>query len=192
MNIKTLCVYCGSSLGRQQEYLESARVLAEELVKRDIDLVYGGASVGIMGEIADTVLAAGGNAIGVIPQSLVDKEVSHQGLTQLHIVDSMHKRKSKMIEISDAFVALPGGMGTLEEMFEVLTWSQLGFHQKPCALLNVNGYYNHLSAFLNHAVAEEFIKAEHKNMLIVDDSPIALLNAIEAYEAPTVSKWISK
>ncbi|MFT5208403.1 MAG: hypothetical protein ACI9CE_000117 [Flavobacterium sp.] len=186
-----ICVYCGSSSGKSPEYLEYASVLAGAFVARNIGLVYGGANVGIMGELANTVLEGGGDVIGVIPQSLVDKEVSHQGLTELKVVDTMHERKAIMAEISDGFIALPGGLGTLEELFEVLTWSQLGFHKKPCGILNINHFYEKLSLFLDHAVDEEFIKPIHREMLLVEDEPEVLLAAMENYRAPAVDKWIN-
>jgi uncharacterized protein (TIGR00730 family) len=190
--VKRICVYCGSNPGKSPEFLESARSLARELVQREICLVYGGASVGIMGEIADTVLAGGGEVIGVIPQALVDKEVSHAGLTELKIVDSMHERKEIMADISEGFIALPGGLGTIEEIFEVLTWAQLGFHKKPCALLNVKGYYDKLTQFLNHAVAEGFIANTHREMLLVEEEPHRLLEIMATYSAPAVDKWIGR
>ena len=190
--MEKICVYCGSSSGKRIEYIEAARALAYELVKNEMGLVYGGASIGIMGEIADTVLAGGGKVIGVIPQALVDKEVSHSGLTELHVVESMHERKKIMVDISDGFIALPGGLGTIEELFEVLTWSQLGFHKKPCALLNVEGYYDNLSLFLNHAVEEQFIKLVHHEMLLVEKNPEKLLRSMSAYQPPTVDKWIGR
>ena len=188
--MKNICVYCGSTPGKRTEYLESARTLAKELVRRDIGLVYGGASVGIMGEIADTVLAGGGRVLGVIPQALVDKEVSHHGLTELKVVSSMHERKAIMADAADGFIALPGGLGTMEELFEVLTWSQLGFHQKPCALLNVNNYYDHLALFLDHAVEEQFVKQPHREMLLVGTNPKQLLDSMAAYKPPHGDKWI--
>lgn len=188
--MKKVCVYCGSSPGKSPEYIESARDLARELVARNIDLVYGGASIGIMGEIADTVLASGGKVTGVIPKSLADKEISHKGLTELKVVTSMHERKAIMAELSDGFVALPGGLGTLEELFEVLTWSQLGFHQKPSALLNVKQYYDKLSQFLDHAINEEFVKPTHQKMLLIEDTPSKLLDAMSEYNPPKISKWI--
>ena len=190
--MKRICVYCGSNPGKRAEFFESARSLARELVTREICLVYGGASVGIMGEIADTVLAAGGEVIGVIPQALVDKEVSHAGLTELRIVSSMHERKKIMADISDGFIALPGGLGTIEEIFEVLTWAQLGFHKKPCALLNVEGYYDKLTQFLDHAVAEGFIAGIHREMLLVEQEPHQLLEIMATYSAPSVNKWIGR
>lgn len=185
-----ICVYCGSSAGKLPEYREAARALARELLERDISLVYGGASVGIMGEIADAVIDGGGEVVGVIPRSLVEREVSHHGLTELKIVESMHERKSTMAEISDGFVALPGGLGTMEELFEVLTWSQLGFHRKPCALLNVKQYYDNLSLFLQHAVEQEFVKDVHRNMLLIEDEPSKLLDAMAAYRPSTEGKWL--
>ena len=190
--MKRICVYCGSNPGKSAEFLASARTLAGELVQRDIGLVYGGASVGLMGEIADTVLAGGGEVIGVIPQALVDKEVSHPGLTELKIVNSMHERKEIMADLSDGFIALPGGLGTIEEIFEVLTWAQLGFHHKPCALLNVKGYYNQLTQFLNHAAAEGFIADTHREMLLVGEHPHSLLEVMATYKAPAVDKWIGR
>ncbi len=190
--MEKVCVYCGSSSGRRKDYAEAAAALAAQLVKYDMSLVYGGASVGIMGEIADAVLAAGGQVIGVMPRALVEKEVQHDGLTELLVVDSMHERKLKMAEISDGFIAMPGGLGTLEELFEILTWAQLGFHQKPCALLNVASYYDKLSAFLNHAVDEQFIKPVHSHMLLIENNPEKILQSMLAYQPPTEDKWIKR
>ena len=179
--MKKVCVYCGSRSGRRPEYSHAARSLAKALTRRGIGLVYGGASVGIMGEIADAVLAGGGEVIGVIPQALVDNEVAHNGLTELKVVASMHERKQVMMDLSDGFIALPGGLGTQEELFEVLTWSQLGLHKKPCGLLNVEGYYDKLCSFLDHAVEEQFVKTYHREMLLVEDSPEKLLALMEAF-----------
>lgn len=190
--MKSLCVYCGSSLGKSPAYLAAAKVLGQELVARDIRLVYGGASVGIMGVIADTVLAGGGEVMGVIPQALVDKEVSHSGLTELFVVDSMHTRKAKMAELSDGFVALPGGFGTMEELFEVLTWSQLGFHQKPIGLLNVEGYYDHLLAFLQQSVEQQYIKPKHHQLLLSATDISALLEKMLGFEPLKGDKWIGE
>ncbi len=190
--MKNVCVYCGSSSGRRKDYAEAAAALAERLVKHNMNLVYGGASVGIMGEIADAVLDAGGQVIGVMPRALVEKEVQHDGLTELLVVDSMHERKLKMAEISDGFIAMPGGLGTLEELFEILTWAQLGFHQKPCALLNVASYYDKLSAFLDHAVDEQFIKPVHSHMLLIENNPEKILQSMLAYQPPTEDKWIKR
>ncbi len=179
--MKKVCVYCGSSSGRRPGYSYAARGLAKALTSRGIGLVYGGAGIGIMGEIADAVLAGGGQVIGVIPQMLADKEVAHDGLTELKIVGSMHERKQVMMDLSDGFIALPGGLGTQEELFEVLTWSQLGLHTKPCGLLNVEGYYDKLCSFLDHAVEEQFVKSHHREMLLVEQSPEKLLTLMEAY-----------
>lgn len=188
--MKSICVYCGSSPGRLPEYLAAAKDLAAELVKRDIGLVYGGASVGIMGHLANAVLEAGGRAIGVIPQMLVDKEVAHPNLTELHVVKSMHERKTLMAELSDGFIALPGGLGTLEELFEILTWALLGLHQKPCALLNVANYYEQLGAFLDHATREQFIKPAQKSLLMIAQEPELLLNQMIHFVPSGVNKWI--
>ncbi|MVW79352.1 TIGR00730 family Rossman fold protein [Bordetella sp. 02P26C-1] len=192
MTIKNLCVYCGSNAGNRPDYIEAARALAREMVRRDIGLVYGGASVGIMGAVADAVLAEGGRAVGIIPESLMRKEIGHRELTELHIVGSMHERKTMMAERSDGFIALPGGAGTLEELFETWTWAQLGMHQKPCGMLNIAGYYDQLAGFLDHAVQESFIRAEHRAMLIVEQQPATLLDRYAAYTPPTVSKWIDQ
>lgn len=188
--MKKICVYCGSNPGEAPEYLDYAAMLAETLVKRGLGLVYGGASVGLMGKIADTVMANGGEVIGVMPQFLADKELSHPGLTELKIVGSMHERKTIMADIADGFIALPGGLGTLEELFEVLTWAQLGFHQKPCALLNVKGYYDHLTQFLDHAVGQAFIKDEHRKMLLIEENPDKLLDLMTAYKPRALGKWV--
>jgi uncharacterized protein (TIGR00730 family) len=190
--MKRLCVYCGSSPGSQPDYAEAAKNLARALVRRNIDLVYGGASVGTMGVLADTVLAEGGRVIGIIPQRLVDKEVAHTGLSELRVVKSMHERKILMAELSDGFIALPGGLGTLEEIFETLTWAQLGLHQKPCGLLNVGDYYRSLIAFLDHAVAERFIKDVHRAILLVEEQPERLLEHFERFRAPAVARWVER
>ena len=188
--MKKICVYCGSSLGRSEVYKNTAIVLGEELARRNITLVYGGACVGIMGILADAVLESGGEVIGVIPKALLDKEVGHHGLTELQVVASMHERKKLMETLSDGFIALPGGMGTLEELFEVLTWGQLGFHNKPIALMNVDGYYDHLINHMEHSVNELYVRPEHTKMLMVDDDPAALLKQMAEYQPPVVSKWI--
>ncbi|TWE06712.1 hypothetical protein FB481_105198 [Pseudomonas sp. AG1028] len=187
-----LCIFCGSNAGSNPVYLEAATRLGKTLAEAGIGLVYGGASVGLMGAVANAALEAGGEVIGVIPRSLWEKEVAHTGLDDLRIVDSMHQRKALMAELSDGFIALPGGVGTLEELFEVWTWAQLGHHQKPCALLNINGYYDRLTAFLDHMVDEAFVKAPHREMLIVEQDIDALLAAIDGYEAPQVGKWIGR
>ena len=190
--MKRLCVYCGSSAGRQPVYAQVARRLARAMVNRNIDLVYGGASVGIMGEIANAVLEEGGDVIGIIPKGLFRKEVAHTGVTELREVNSMHERKSLMADLSDGFIALPGGLGTLEEIFEIVTWSQLGMHRKPCGLLNVCHYYDKLIGFLNHAVTEQFIKEAHHSTILVDECPDELLEKFEVYEAPETVKWIDR
>jgi uncharacterized protein (TIGR00730 family) len=190
--MRRLCVYCGSNPGSQPDYTEAARNLARALVERNIEVVYGGASVGIMGVLADAILAEGGHVIGIIPQALVDKEVAHRGLSDLRVVKSMHERKTLMAELSDGFIALPGGLGTLEELFEVLTWALLGLHQKPCGLLNIRDYYRSLIDFLDHAVAERFIKDVHRAMLLVEEQPERLLERFELYKAPSVAKWFDR
>ena len=190
--IKRLCVYCGSSSGRQPDYSIAAGQLARAMVRKNIDLVYGGASIGIMGEIADAILEEGGNVIGIIPKDLFVKEVVHTGLTELREVASMHERKLLMAELSDGFVALPGGFGTFEEILEIITWSQLGMHQKPCGLLNVRRYYDRLIDFLDHAVSERFIKKIHRSIVLIEECPDALLAKFETYKAPEAVKWIDQ
>lgn len=186
-----LCVYCGSRLGAHDAYVESARELASLLAGSNIALVYGGADKGIMGVLAASMLELGGEVIGVIPKALQEKDIAHPGLTELHVVNSMHERKSLMAVLADGFVALPGGFGTLEEIVEVLTWGQLNFHTKPCGLLNVNGYFDSLIAFLANAEKEGFLQSEHRQMLQVADTPAQLLEQFEHYVAPTVDKWSS-
>jgi uncharacterized protein (TIGR00730 family) len=188
--MKRVCVYCGSSPGKSPGYSEAARALGHELVARGLDLVYGGASVGVMGAVADAVLERGGAVTGVIPHALSTKEVAHHGLTDLIVVDSMHERKAKMADLSDAFIALPGGWGTCEEIFEMLTWAQLGFHEKPCGLLNVDSYYDRLFAFLEQAMAEGFVREQYRPMVIMEEDPSRLLDRFAAYRAPRVKKWI--
>ena len=188
--MKMVCVYCGSNPGRLPEYREAARLLGYEMAGRGLGLVYGGASIGVMGAVADAVLERRGHAIGVIPYSLATKEVSHDSLDELIVVDSMHERKAKMAELSDAFIALPGGWGTIEEIFEMLTWAQLGFHEKPCGLLNVASYYDTLFAFLENAIEQQFVKEAYRPMIIMDETPGTLLDRFEKYRAPKVKKWI--
>ena len=187
-----ICVFCGSSPGARPEYVRAAVQLGETLATRGITLVYGGARVGTMGQLARAALAAGGEVIGVIPRRLVDMEVAYTGLPDLRVVGSMHERKATMADLADAFIALPGGLGTIEEFFEVLTWAQLGMHRKPCGLLNVCGYYDGLIAFLDHAVAERFVEGAHREMVRIAESAEALLEAFETYRPPTASKaaWI--
>jgi len=190
--MKRICVYCGSNFGKRTEYIIAAKKLGKEFIKRDITLVYGGAKVGIMGAIADQILALGGQVIGVMPQSLIDKEVAHTGLSELIVVDSMHQRKSAMERLSEGFIALPGGLGTIEELLEMLTWAQLGFHQKPCAILNIEAYFDCLLEFIKHAAKEGFIKSSHAGMLITHTEPDALLSSMENYLPPQGEKWIHK
>ena len=187
-----LCIFCGSSPGARPDYAAVTAELAQLLAQRSIGVVYGGASVGLMGLLADSALAAGGEVVGVIPQALERKEIAHPGLSELHVVGSMHERKALMAELSDGSVALPGGSGTLEELFEVLTWSQLGLHRKPCALLNVAGYYDGLATFLDHAVSERFLRPEHRAMLLCEDTPAAVLDAVSRFEPPAVDKWLDR
>ena len=191
-SVKRICVFAGSSPGKRPEYAEAARQLGEELCARGYDLVYGGGGVGLMGVVADSVLGNGGQVIGVIPAALAEKEVAHQGLTELHVVASMHERKALMAELSNAFIALPGGLGTLEELFEVLTWMQLGIHAKPGGLINVGGYFNGLLEFISHAVAEKFLMQEHQSMILADSNIEALLDALEAFVPPAVEKWLDR
>lgn len=186
----TICVYCGSNPGLLPDYRESARRLGYEMASRGIGLVYGGASIGVMGAVADAVLERGGKVTGVIPSSLATREVSHGGLDELIVVASMHERKAKMAELSDGFIALPGGWGTIEEIFEMLTWAQLGFHEKPCGLLNAASYYDHLFAFLEHAIEQQFVKQAYRPMIMMDDSARSLLDRFAVYQAPKVKKWI--
>ena len=190
--MRRICVYCGSSTGESAVYASAARELAEVLVRHDIELVYGGASRGMMGIIADAMLESEGTVHGVIPRMLVEKEVAHPNLSEMHIVTSMHERKSMMAALSDGFIAMPGGFGTLEEIIEILTWGQLQFHDKPCGLLNVRGYFDHLLAFLDHAQEQGFVRAQNRRMLLCDADPAALVRKFERYEAPRVEKWITR
>lgn len=190
--MKRICVFAGSSPGANDAYRRSAIELGEALADRDIELVYGGGCVGLMGVLADAALARGGRVIGVIPHTLMVREVGHRALTELHVVDSMHERKAMMAELSEGFIALPGGFGTLEEMFEILTWAQLGLHGHPCGLLNVEGYFDSLLAFLDHSVEQAFVRDTHRAMLLVDDSPRSLLDRFAAYRAPVVAKWLQR
>lgn len=187
--MKRICVNCGSSPGFDQCYMAMARKLGQAIIENQYELVYGGADVGLMGEVADTVLKAGGVVQGIIPESFAHK-VSHQGLTKLHAVGSMHERKKMMFNLSDAFIALPGGFGTLEEFAEILTWAQLGLHSKPCGLINVDGYFDHLLSFLDNAVSNGFMKQEHRKMLLVSETPEDLLDQMTAYKPSTTEKWV--
>jgi uncharacterized protein (TIGR00730 family) len=188
--VHSICVFSGSSPGARAEYAAAARALGTELAARGTRLVYGGASIGLMGVVADTVLAAGGEVVGVIPQQLVDKEVAHRSLSDLRVTASMHERKALMAELSDGFVALPGGYGTLEEFAEILTWSQLGLQHKPCGLLNVAEFYRPLLAFFDHAVTERFVRAEHRDLVLADTDAARLLDAFDTWTPPTLDKWL--
>ncbi len=190
-DVKRICVFTGSSVGVNAAHRDAAVALAEVLVERDIELVYGGGCVGLMGVLADAVLARGGRVTGVIPQALMLREVGHRGLTELKVVGSMHERKATMAQLSNGFIALPGGFGTLEELFEILTWAQLGLHQQPCGVLNADRYYDALLQFLEHALAQGFVCREHRDMLLVEDDPTRLLDRFENYRAPAVGKWLS-
>lgn len=187
-----ICVYAGSNPGTNPAYGEAAERFGRLLAERGIGLVYGGGRTGLMGRIADAVLAGGGTVTGIIPQFLMDKEVGHMGVQDLRVVGSMHERKALMAELSDGFVALPGGIGTLEEIFEVWTWGQLGRHDKPCGLLNAAGFYDGLAGFLDHVAGEQFMKPKHRAMLIVEESGEAILDAFAAYRPPVVEKWLDK
>ena len=182
-------MYCGSNSGGHDEYSAAAQDLATVLFHHDYELVYGGASKGCMGVLADAMLELGGKVHGVIPKMLAEKEIAHQGLTELHVVGSMHERKSMMALLSDGFIALPGGFGTLEELIEILTWGQLRFHDKPCGVINVRGYFDKLLAFLDHAEAEGFLRSENRKMLHSADDAAALIQQFENYTAPSVDKW---
>lgn len=190
--MKRICVFAGSNSGAKAEYATVARDLGQTLAERGLGLVYGGARIGLMGAVADGALAGGAPVIGVIPGGLFVKEVAHQGLTELKVVKSMHERKQVMSDLADGFVALPGGWGTLEELFEILTWAQLGIHRKPCGLLNVAGYFDPLVAFIDHGVEEGFVRREQRAMLLASSSACELLDRFAGYRAPAVDKWISR
>jgi uncharacterized protein (TIGR00730 family) len=190
--MRSLCVFCGSSPGARPEYTVAARQLGTSLARRGIRLVYGGARVGLMGSLANAVLHAGGEVSGVIPEGLLPREVAHTKLQDLRIVTTMHDRKALMADLSDGFLALPGGAGTLEEFFEVWTWAQLGIHRKPCGVLNVHGYFDGLLDFLDRAVDERFLRLEHRVMVLVDNDVERLLEQFEGYRAPSVAKWIDR
>jgi uncharacterized protein (TIGR00730 family) len=192
MKLKRICVYCGSNKGNRPEYAKAAADLGAALVRHGIGLVYGGGRVGLMGIIADAVLAAKGEVIGVIPESLVAKEVAHRRLNDLRVVKSMHERKALMVELSDAFIAMPGGFGTLEEFSEVLTWAQLGLHRKPYGLLNVEGFYEPLLKFFDQCVTENFIRAAHRSLIVAEDDPERMLDALAKMELPDLDKWINR
>ena len=192
MVLRRVCVYCGANRGRDAAYADAAQAMGRALARRGIGLVTGGGRVGLMGVVADAALAAGGEVTGVIPEALKKKELAHAGLTELVVTSSMHERKARMAELADGFVALPGGLGTYEELFEIWTWAQLGWHAKPCGLLNAAGFYDRLVAFLDDASEAEFVKPEHRAMLIVETDPDRLLDRFGAYVAPRVEKWIGR
>ncbi|MBP0624229.1 TIGR00730 family Rossman fold protein [Cupriavidus consociatus] len=187
--MKSVCVYCGSSPGNRPEYAEGARLLGRTLAERGLALVYGGGKVGLMGTVADAVLEHGGTVIGIIPEALMQKEVGHRGLTELHVVRNMHERKQMMADRADAFIAMPGGVGTFEELFETFTWLQLGYHDKPVGLLNVGGFYDGMLGFLGHAVQEGFLKRMHADLLHIADLPGTLLDQLAAAPRVRVDKW---
>lgn len=188
--MRKLCVFCGSAAGNDPAFAAAATELGQLLAERGITLVYGGGGTGLMGVVADAVLAAGGQAIGVIPFSLRTKELAHAGLTEMHVVESMHERKSLMADLADGFVALPGGLGTLDEFCEIATWLQLGIHKKPCGLLNVAGYFDHFVAFLDRAVAQGFLKQEFRDPLIVANHPKSMLDRLARWTPPTTMRWV--
>ena len=189
---QAICVFTGSRVGRRDDYRTTAIALGRELARRNLDLVYGGGNVGLMGVIADTVLAHGGQAIGVIPRALKRREVAHENLTTLHVVETMHERKAMMAELSGGFIAMPGGLGTLEELFEVLTWAQLEIHDKPCGLLNVAGYYDGLIDFVERQVAEGFVMQAHRDMIYVEKEPATLLDRFDMHEPVVVTKGFDR
>ncbi|HLL99537.1 MAG TPA: TIGR00730 family Rossman fold protein [Pyrinomonadaceae bacterium] len=190
--MKNITVFCGSSSGFRSQYAEAAKNLARLLVERNVRLIYGGGNVGLMGIISEEVMRGGGEVIGIIPEALLKREVGKREITELRVVDSMHERKAMMAELADGFIAMPGGIGTFEEFFEILTWSQLGFHEKPCGLLNVAGYYDGLLALCDHAVSEGFLRPAHRSLLLDDSDAVSLLEKMNNFRPPTVEKWIDK
>ncbi|MER2295999.1 MAG: TIGR00730 family Rossman fold protein [Pseudomonas sp.] len=192
MSLRSICVFCGASIGTNPAYREAAVALGQAIARRGMTLVYGGGAVGLMGTVADAAMAAGGEVIGIIPESLMNAEIGHKGLSRLEVVDGMHARKARMAELSDAFIALPGGLGTLEELFEVWTWGQLGYHAKPLGLLDVNGFYEKLGGFLDHIVEEGFVRPAHRAMLLLAQQADQLLDAMAHFESPVVPKWVDK
>jgi uncharacterized protein (TIGR00730 family) len=189
-SFEKVAVYCGSNSGKDGEFKPAAEQLATTLAQAGLTLVYGGAKVGMMGQIADSLLRQGGQVIGVIPHALANKEIAHEGLSELHRVANMHERKSFIAEQADAFILFPGGPGSWEEFFEIITWAKLGYHHKPCGILNVNGYYDHLLNFLDHSVEKQFLHEEHRRMIMVDSCPDNLLRQFLSYQAPMVSAWM--
>jgi uncharacterized protein (TIGR00730 family) len=190
--MKRICVFCGSNPGANSIYLETAQKVGEFLARNNIELVYGGGRVGLMGTVADAVLANGGKVIGIIPQALATREVAHAGLTELYVVNSMHERKAMMADFADGFIALPGGFGTFEEFCEIITWAQLGIHEKPCGLLNVTGYYDSLEALFDHATREQFIRPAHRSLVLVAETIETLFQQMQEFQPPILEKWIDK
>ena len=190
--MKRVCVFCGSRNGTRDQYVAAARRTGEALARRGIGLVYGGGGIGLMGVLADAAVSAGGDVIGVIPKALMAREVAHRGLTDLRVVASMHERKALMAELADAFVALPGGFGTLEEFCEALTWAQLGIHRKPCGLLNVEGFFDPLLSLFDHAVRERFVSPDHRSLVVVEEDPERLLDALSRWEPPALERWMGR
>lgn len=189
--MRTICVFCGSSEGGREDYADAARSLGREIARRDSRLVFGGGQVGLMGVVADAVLEAGGEAVGVMPKALLEKEIGHQRLTDLRVVGTMHERKALMADLADAFVALPGGYGTFEEFLEVLTWAQLSMHEKPCGLLDVAGFYKPLVALFDRAVQEGFVRPDHRALALLEENPGRLLDLLESHTPPATEKWVS-
>lgn len=189
--MKRICVFCGSNNGSNPAYAEAAHTLGAAMASRGIGLVYGGGKVGLMGTVADAVMSGGGEAIGVIPEALFAREVGHTGLTELHVVGTMHERKALMASLCDAFITMPGGFGTMEEFFEVLTWAQLGLHAKPCGLLNVAGYFDPLLDLFAQFVEQRFARREHLNFVVAESDPGLLLGTLSEYRAPVLTKWIA-
>lgn len=192
MPVQSVCIFCGSNNGKDPVYAEATRTMVAALAAAGIKIIFGGGKVGLMGVVAESALEAGAHVIGVTPQHLLEREVVHRGLTELHVVDSMHERKVMMLQMADAFIALPGGMGTLDEIFEALTLTQLGMHRKACGFLNVGGFYDRLMDFLDHAVDERFIRAEHRGMIVVETDPQRLLDGLQNWSMPEVSKWMDR
>jgi uncharacterized protein (TIGR00730 family) len=190
-SLTNICVFCGSNAGTDPAYRTAAQSLGKLIATRGSVLVYGGAKAGLMGVIADAALGAGGHVIGVMPRGVIASEIAHPGLTQLHMVGSMHERKALMEQLSDAFIAMPGGFGTLDEFFEILTWAQLGLHRKPCGIFNIAGYYDRLLGMLDHAMGEGFLKETHRHLLLSEDTPEKLLSRMAQFESPSVGKWIT-
>ncbi len=190
--MKSICIFCGSNWGNREEYKQAASAISREIARRGYTLVYGGAGVGLMGACADAALAEGGKVIGILPEALKEKEVDHKGLTELHLVSSMHERKAMMAELSDGFISIPGGAGTMDEMFEIWTWGMLGWHDKPSALMNVEGYYDDLIKFLDKTAEEGFVRKAHREIRIIDSDAKSILDQMENYEPPQGSKWIKK